>query len=359
MAPDTTAKRTQPEVVSLTPRTAFRTAIVSDDAHIFIIASTPTQHFRWASLCTGLGALVAAGAAVSMKLPPPRNAARSSNTAPLPVTVGWYRRTRSPPCHWPRTDQRCVSCPAWAASRGRCGAPRLSAQRLSLLKLHPCRYTESVLAVRGMGVQLQSKSAGGRQVTRFIDREHLRAAVVNEGYTCFSVRFYLAFLTAGSDELAVAFAGHTPRLPVVHATYCGVQSVLFGQPPGPALTQARYDAAVSVGRSQLQAYRKGLVAPEDDDEATAFDRVPYSVLLWREGVVSPYGGGDSTSGARHHTGGPMSPAASTMLDEWAAQDHGPHFGWHSPASRLAQPPLPVRGDSNGSGGSGGESSVPR
>ncbi|CAE7820354.1 PIGH, partial [Symbiodinium sp. KB8] len=73
---------------------------------------------------------------------------------------------------------------------------------------------ESVLAVRGMGVQLQSKSAGGRQVTRFIDREQLRAAVVNEGYTCFSVRFYLAFLTAGSDELAVAFAGHTPRLPV-------------------------------------------------------------------------------------------------------------------------------------------------
>ena len=140
-------------------------------------------------------------------------------------------------------------------------------------------------------MQLQSKLAGGKQVTRFIDRQALRATLLNEGYTCFTVRFYVAFLLQGSADLAVAFEGHMPRLPVVHATYAGVQAVMDGEPEAPTLTQSRYDAATSVGRRELQLYRAGLTADGKAAGDSDLERVPYSVLLWRNGVVSPYGGG--------------------------------------------------------------------
>jgi len=173
-----------------------------------------------------------------------------------------------------------------------------------------------------MGLQLKSRWAGGKQVTRFVDLQHLQAAVINEAYTCFQVRFYLAFVLAGQRSLDVAFRGHEPRLPVLQSVYAGLQSVLFGEAPSSLLTQRRYDEALAVGRKQLQQYRHGLKhgAPVSSDGTHS--RTPYAARLWADGVVSAYGGGDDTTGAAAHAGGSNAPAMETELDRWAAEDAG-------------------------------------
>jgi len=173
-----------------------------------------------------------------------------------------------------------------------------------------------------MGLQLKSRWAGGAQVTRFVDVQHLQAAVINEAYTCFQVRFYLAFVLARQRTLDVAFRGHEPRLPVLQSVYAGIQNVLFGEGPSSLLTQERYDEALSVGRKQLREYRHGLRHGGAAASNGTHSRTPYAARLWAEGVVGVYGGGDDTTGATAYVGGLSAPVFETQLDRWAAADAG-------------------------------------
>ena len=65
--------------------------------------------------------------------------------------------------------------------------------------------TESVLAVRGLGVQLTTKYASGAVRHKFIDHSLLRDIIINEGFTMFRVIFYLAFQVKGESKLILPF----------------------------------------------------------------------------------------------------------------------------------------------------------
>ena len=78
----------------------------------------------------------------------------------------------------------------WAASRMVDGAPRRA---------------ESLLVVRDLGLQVQTRYYGGTQRTRFIDRAHVADVILNEGITFQSVIFYMAVVVEGQDRLLVVF----------------------------------------------------------------------------------------------------------------------------------------------------------
>src|SRR5437870_3383179 len=79
--------------------------------------------------------------------------------------------------------------------------------------------------MRALGIQLKTKYFSGKEDALFIDKEHLKAIVIQEGITCgtllvnncavtvnFTVRgragsviFYLAIIVHGRDKLLVAF----------------------------------------------------------------------------------------------------------------------------------------------------------
>lgn len=59
--------------------------------------------------------------------------------------------------------------------------------------------------VAGLGLQLQTHFADGREEARFVDLQRVRGAVINEGITMHRVVYYLALLVEGQDRLAVAF----------------------------------------------------------------------------------------------------------------------------------------------------------
>ena len=71
---------------------------------------------------------------------------------------------------------------------------------------------ESILVVKGLGLQLQARFADGREeVARFLDLDRVTAVIINEGFTMHRVVYYLAFLVEGRDELVVAFPVRTSR----------------------------------------------------------------------------------------------------------------------------------------------------
>lgn len=103
----------------------------------------------------------------------------------------------------------------------------------------PHAHTESILVIKGMGIQLQTHFADGQeaaQVSRsiarskrlkqdplasqfktsipprppnppkqFLDLQRVRAVLINEGITMHRVVYYLAFVVEGRDRLLVAF----------------------------------------------------------------------------------------------------------------------------------------------------------
>ncbi|KAJ1342102.1 hypothetical protein BSLG_003325 [Batrachochytrium salamandrivorans] len=67
--------------------------------------------------------------------------------------------------------------------------------------------SESVLVFRDMGIQLHTRCWGGFvSTTRFIPVSKILTVIINEGITLFQVKFYLAILVDGEDEMTVAFS---------------------------------------------------------------------------------------------------------------------------------------------------------
>jgi phosphatidylinositol glycan class H protein len=112
--------------------------------------------------------------------------------------------------------------------------------------------TESVLVLRGLGIQTCSSAAavggsgwgsgygsgtgagggGGSKwgwgtQTRFIPTEKIRDVLINEAFRGFEVRYYLIVVVEGEEDVVVLFPGLLPRRKIVEAVWRGIRGCLF------------------------------------------------------------------------------------------------------------------------------------
>lgn len=94
------------------------------------------------------------------------------------------------------------------------------------LRLHT---TESLLVLRGLGIQTSSSSATylSSSDTRFIPTEKIQDVLVNEAFRGFEVRYYLVVVVEGEESVVVVFPRLLPRRDVVERVWRGCRACLF------------------------------------------------------------------------------------------------------------------------------------
>ncbi|KAI0162715.1 GPI-GlcNAc transferase complex [Pestalotiopsis sp. NC0098] len=114
-----------------------------------------------------------------------------------------------------------AAAPSWVLVPG-CAAALYAAAR----RLH---VTESLLVLRGLGIQTSSSghTVLGGPATRFIPTEKIRDVLINEAFLGFEVRYYLAVVVEGEDEVVVVFPKLLPRRDAVERVWRAVRSCLF------------------------------------------------------------------------------------------------------------------------------------
>ncbi|EPE35844.1 GPI-GlcNAc transferase complex [Glarea lozoyensis ATCC 20868] len=104
---------------------------------------------------------------------------------------------------------------------------------LSLVLLHILlqrpHTTETLLVLRGLGIQTSSSSASylSSATTRFIPTEKVQDILVNEAFRGFEVRYYLVVVVEGEDDVVVVFPRLLPRRKVVESVWRGVRGCLW------------------------------------------------------------------------------------------------------------------------------------
>lgn len=94
------------------------------------------------------------------------------------------------------------------------------------LRLHT---TESLLVLRGLGIQTSSSSSTflSGSTTRFIPTEKIQDILVNEAFRGFEVRYYLVVVVEGEESVVVVFPRLLPRRQIVETVWRGVRGCLF------------------------------------------------------------------------------------------------------------------------------------
>ncbi|EAS32480.2 phosphatidylinositol glycan, class H [Coccidioides immitis RS] len=95
-------------------------------------------------------------------------------------------------------------------------------------------YTEeSLLVIRGLGVQTSTSSATYfmSATTRFIPTTQIQDIVIHEAFKGFEVRFYLAIIVEAEAEVVVVFPNLLPRRNILEEVWKGVRKCLYK--PGP------------------------------------------------------------------------------------------------------------------------------
>ncbi|OLN91957.1 Phosphatidylinositol N-acetylglucosaminyltransferase subunit gpi15 [Colletotrichum chlorophyti] len=102
----------------------------------------------------------------------------------------------------------------------------LIAAYATLLRTHT---TESLLVLRGLGIQTSSTSGSylSSAATRFIPTEKIQDVLVNEAFRGFEVRYYLIVIVEGEEELVVVFPRLLPRKKIVETVWRGVRGCLW------------------------------------------------------------------------------------------------------------------------------------
>lgn len=91
-------------------------------------------------------------------------------------------------------------------------------------------YTcESLLVLRGLGIQTSSSSATylSSATTRFIPTEKIQDILVNEAFRGFEVRYYLVVVVKGEGEVVVVFPGLLPKRRIVERVWRGARECLW------------------------------------------------------------------------------------------------------------------------------------
>ncbi|TQN74630.1 Phosphatidylinositol N-acetylglucosaminyltransferase subunit gpi15 [Colletotrichum shisoi] len=102
----------------------------------------------------------------------------------------------------------------------------LLAAYATLLRTHA---TESLLVLRGLGIQTSSTSGSylSAAATRFIPTEKIQDVLVNEAFRGFEVRYYLIVIVEGEEDLVVVFPRLLPRKKIVETVWRGVRGCLW------------------------------------------------------------------------------------------------------------------------------------
>ncbi|KAF2753339.1 hypothetical protein EJ05DRAFT_211830 [Pseudovirgaria hyperparasitica] len=94
-------------------------------------------------------------------------------------------------------------------------------------------YTEeSLLVLRGLGIQTSSSSATylSSSVTRFIPTTSIQDIFIHEAFKGFQVRFYLAVVVSGEEDVVVVFPKLLPRRQILEEVWRGTRKCLH-EPP--------------------------------------------------------------------------------------------------------------------------------
>lgn len=95
-----------------------------------------------------------------------------------------------------------------------------------LLRTHT---TESLLVLRGLGIQTSSSSNTylSSATTRFIPTEKIQDIFLNEAFRGFEVRYYLVVVVEGEDDVVVVFPKLLPRRHIVEKVWRGARACLY------------------------------------------------------------------------------------------------------------------------------------
>lgn len=95
-----------------------------------------------------------------------------------------------------------------------------------LLRTHT---TESLLVLRGLGIQTSSSSETylSTATTRFIPTEKIQDILVNEAFRGFEVRYYLVVVVEGEEDVVVVFPRLLPRRQIVEKVWRGARTCLY------------------------------------------------------------------------------------------------------------------------------------
>ncbi|OHE99256.1 GPI-GlcNAc transferase complex [Colletotrichum orchidophilum] len=89
--------------------------------------------------------------------------------------------------------------------------------------------TESLLVLRGLGIQTSSTSGSylSAAATRFIPTEKIQDVLVNEAFRGFEVRYYLIVIVEGEEDIVVVFPRILPKKKIVETVWRGVRGCLW------------------------------------------------------------------------------------------------------------------------------------
>ncbi|EEH20099.1 hypothetical protein PABG_02358 [Paracoccidioides brasiliensis Pb03] len=88
---------------------------------------------------------------------------------------------------------------------------------------------ESLLVIRGLGVQTSTSSATyfSTASTRFIPTTQIQDIVIHEAFKGFEVKFYLAIIVEGESDVVVVFPNLLPRRLILEEVWKGTRRCLY------------------------------------------------------------------------------------------------------------------------------------
>eukprot|EP00898_Chlorokybus_atmophyticus_P000097 jgi/Chlat1/1088/Chrsp110S01545 len=89
--------------------------------------------------------------------------------------------------------------------------------------------SESLLVLRGVGVQLCTTYYSGLSSFTFLDIERVRALVINEAIGAVTCHFYMAIIVEGSDSMTLVFPKLLPRIAILRKVYQEAHPAMFPQ----------------------------------------------------------------------------------------------------------------------------------
>ncbi|RMZ12667.1 hypothetical protein D0862_02585 [Hortaea werneckii] len=100
---------------------------------------------------------------------------------------------------------------------------------LSWLILRKSYTSESLLVIRGLGVQTSTSSESylGTSSTRFIPTSSIQDIFIYEAFKGFEVRYYLAIVIEGEGEVVVVFPTILPRREILEQVWRGTRACLY------------------------------------------------------------------------------------------------------------------------------------
>uniref|UniRef100_A0A6B2LLF0 Phosphatidylinositol N-acetylglucosaminyltransferase subunit H conserved domain-containing protein n=1 Tax=Arcella intermedia TaxID=1963864 RepID=A0A6B2LLF0_9EUKA len=87
---------------------------------------------------------------------------------------------------------------------------------------------ESLLVIRDLGVQINTKYYSGGGTSEFIDRKKIKSIIINEGITMGDIIFYMAIIVRKKEKMVIVFKTLRPRIDTLLDIFKGSRAIMFG-----------------------------------------------------------------------------------------------------------------------------------